>query len=140
MMHEKLLLPTLLLVFSSATASELKPFVSDGCSLFPNGTLSQPDQWLHCCVSHDFTYWQGGTEEGRLHSDQALRQCLRESGHPRIGAVMYAGVRFGGSPLWPTPFRWGFGWEYPRLYRPLSSEELYQVETLSRQMEIIGKE
>lgn len=119
------------MAFLSLTAfgSELKPFVSDSCSLFPDGLIGQQDLWLHCCVDHDFAYWKGGTREERLHSDQTLRQCVSNAGQPMIGLLMLGGVRLGGSPLWPTPFRWGFGWDYPRFYGPLSSQELEQVQT-----------
>jgi hypothetical protein len=40
---------------------------------------------------------------------------------------MFAGVRVGGSPYFPTPFRWGYGWSYPRGYGALSEQELAQV-------------
>ena len=141
MTYGRPLLLSLLVFFSyPATASELKPFASDGCSLFPDGSYAEPDRWLHCCVGHDLAYWKGGTSNQRQHSDQVLRQCVSDAGHPWIGAVMYAGVRLGGSPLWPTPFRWGFGWDYPRFYGPLSPEELDQVEFQSQQIDIMGKE
>lgn len=29
---------------------------------------------------------------------------------------MLSGVRVGGSPYWPTKFRWGYGWSYPHGY------------------------
>jgi len=47
-------------VMSYSNADELKPFTSDGCSDFPDGTLTQKDLWLECCTAHDFTYWKGG--------------------------------------------------------------------------------
>ncbi|MFK0569902.1 hypothetical protein [Endozoicomonas sp.] len=127
---------TFVALFSfAAFGSELKPFVSDGCSRFPDGLISQQDLWLHCCIEHDFAYWKGGTSKERLHSDQELRQCVGETGHPLIGMLMFGGVRLGGSPLWPTPFRWGFGWDYPRIYGPLSPEELELAESQTRKLE-----
>jgi len=45
---------------------------------------------------------------------------------------MLAGVRVGGTPLFPTSFRWGYGWGYPRGYKELSSEELQLVEQLKK--------
>ena len=36
---------------------------------------------------------------------------------------MLGGVRVGGSPYWPTQFRWGYGWPYPRGYQALSPDE-----------------
>jgi len=39
-----------------------------------------------------------------------------------------AGVRVGGSPFFPTSFRWGYGWPYPRFYGDLSFDERRQIE------------
>ena len=83
------------------------PFQSDGCSGWLDGN------WLECCVKHDLLYWLGGTGEERKAADLALRECLTEQGHPYVGQVMFLGVRVGGVWWLPTPFRWGFGWDYP---------------------------
>ena len=45
---------------------------------------------------------------------------------------MLAGVRVGGSPYFPTSFRWGYGWPYPRWYRTLSESELKQIKLLKK--------
>ncbi len=34
------------LISLTAFGSELKPFVSDGCSLFPDGWIGKQDEWL----------------------------------------------------------------------------------------------
>jgi hypothetical protein len=118
-------------IFSSiVNADTLKPFTSDGCSAFPDGTLEQKTLWLACCKNHDVDYWQGGTYQQRLASDKTLKQCVEEVGEPEIAALMLAGVRVGGTPYLPTTFRWGYGWSYPRLYGPLSAEELEQIASL----------
>jgi hypothetical protein len=108
-------------------AAELAPFTSDGCSSFPNGTPQNQSLWLNCCVRHDIAYWQGGTEPQRLAADLALQQCVATAGEPKIAALMLQGVRVGGSPLFPTPYRWGYGWPFGRGYQALSAEELAQV-------------
>jgi hypothetical protein len=128
---------TLLLVSFLSQADTLKPFVSDGCSAFPDGTFSQEKLWLKCCQQHDFEYWQGGTLEQRLISDKGLKHCVAQVGEPTIAALMLAGVRVGGTPYLPTSFRWGYGWSYPRLYGALSVEELEQVAKLSAHLEFI---
>lgn len=115
-----------------ASGEDLKPFKSDGCSAFPDGTSEQKDLWQLCCVAHDYAYWQGGTKQQRLDADEALQNCVSDSGEPGIGSLMRFGVRIGGSPYWPTPFRWGFGWPYPRAYGELSEEELAEIDALSR--------
>ena len=100
----------------SRTTAVLQPFTSDGCSLFPDGTLSQPDTWHHCCYQHDQSYWPGGTRQARLLADKQLASCVAETGYPLTSKLMYAGVRVGGTPYIPTPFRWGYGWPWFRNY------------------------
>ena len=115
----------------SAQAEELKPFSSDGCSAFPDGTLTQNDLWLTCCQEHDFAYWKGGTYQERLTSDKELEACISKVGEPEIALLMLAGVRVGGSPFFPTQFRWGYGWPYPRFYREHTKQELEQIKNLT---------
>lgn len=112
-------------------ADEIRPFTSDGCSLFPDGTMKHNQLWLACCTAHDYAYWQGGTYQDRLIADKALRQCVSKVGQPEIAKLMLAGVRIGGSPYFPTSFRWGYGWPYPRWYKALSTEEIEQVKAIS---------
>lgn len=125
----------LLLLFlgSPLTVEAIAPFTSDGCSVFPDGTLDQQELWLSCCTAHDLAYWKGGTYEERLQADQALRQCVASVGEPEIGALMLAGVRVGGTPFLPTEFRWGYGWAFPRGYQALTEREKRQVEAVMPQ-------
>ena len=117
--------PIILFVLSSTviSAKELKPFTSDGCSSFPDGTLAQKKLWLKCCIAHDFAYWQGGTYQQRKQADLELKQCVASVGQKQVALLMLAGVRVGGSPFFPTPFRWGYGWDYPKLYGKLTKNE-----------------
>src|SRR5687767_10446939 len=39
---------------------EVAAFPTDGCSAFPDGTLSDATLWQHCCVEHDLAYYAGG--------------------------------------------------------------------------------
>jgi len=107
--------------------THISPFTTDGCSDFPDGTPAHRDLWQKCCIAHDVKYWAGGNYEERLNADLELRACVRSVGEPAIADLMLAGVRVGGSPWWPTRFRWGYGWPYTRGYAPLTSEELEQV-------------
>ena len=111
----------------SACSSTIKPFTSDGCSSFPNGTISQSELWLNCCTLHDVAYWKGGTYDERLAADKELRMCVKEVGEPEIAILMLAGVRVGGTPFLPTSYRWGYGWSYPKLYGALTDAELALV-------------
>lgn len=122
---------TLLLFSATLKADTLKPFTSDGCSAFPDGTFDQKTLWLACCERHDFDYWQGGTYQQRLTSDNRLKNCVSKAGESTIAALMLVGVRVGGTPYLPTSFRWGYGWSYPRFYGELSKGELAQVTKLS---------
>ncbi|MES2603883.1 MAG: hypothetical protein V4603_03040 [Pseudomonadota bacterium] len=124
------LLPVLLsaLPLAPLYADGLKPFTSDGCSIFPDGTPFQQNLWLECCRDHDYAYWKGGTYDERLQADNALRNCVSRVGEPEIAAMMLNGVRIGGGPNLPTPFRWGYGWPWPRSYQALTAEELKEVE------------
>lgn len=113
-------------------ADTLKPFTSDGCSAFPDGTFKQKELWLACCTEHDRAYWKGGTYQQRLTADEALQLCVEKVGEPQIAALMLAGVRVGGTPYFPTSFRWGYGWSYPKWYGELTPAELKQVKALSK--------
>ena len=111
-------------------ADNIKPFTSDGCSAFPDGTFQQKELWLTCCNAHDYSYWQGGTYEDRLNADKKLHHCVAKVGEPQIAKLMLAGVRVGGSPYLPTSFRWGYGWSYPRWYKALTEAEKKQIALL----------
>ncbi|HEY7772407.1 MAG TPA: FAD-binding oxidoreductase [Marinagarivorans sp.] len=120
-----------------APEAVLMPFKTDGCSMFPDGTLWDFTLWRSCCVVHDLAYWQGGDYMTRMAADDALRQCVDDVGEPIVGVAMLLGVRLGGSPYWPTEFRWGYGWKVPRGYRPLSNAEAAQVEQMLKSQAII---
>ncbi|WP_286265203.1 hypothetical protein [Thalassotalea atypica] len=123
---------TLIFVLSfKASASKLKPFTTDGCSSFPDGTLNQRDLFLPCCIRHDLAYWQGGSVAQRLQVDQAFSACIVSVGKPKLAKLMFLGVRVGGAPYLPTPFRWGYGWPYPKGYGKLTEAEMVQVNELT---------
>ena len=118
-----------LLGFSAGNtlAGELLPFRSDGCSMFPDGSRAKETLWLSCCRDHDLSYWRGGTLSQRRAADDALQQCVASKDSPQLAKLMWMGVSVGGAPWLPTPFRWGYGWPYPRGYPALSAEEEEQV-------------
>jgi len=114
--------------------SELSPFSSDGCSLFPDSSVITKKDWCVCCFQHDLAYWQGGTEQQRENADTELKQCvLEKTGDETLAKVMYDGVRFGGSPYFYNWYRWGYGWPYERKYQALTDNELEQVKRLTEQ-------
>lgn len=119
----------LLLVFCAPAfaKSPLKPFKTDGCSWFLDGTLNERRLWRNCCVAHDRTYWQGGTRAQRKAADRKLKSCVATVGKPGVSKLMYLGVRVGGHPLNPLYFRWGYGWKYRAKHKALTIEELELV-------------
>jgi hypothetical protein len=93
-------------------ANDLPPtaFKTDACSAWFDGS------WKHCCVEHDIDYWCGGNADDRLRADRELRNCVAETTCGILPDMMQAGVRIGGAPWLPTPWRWGYGWGYYRAY------------------------
>lgn len=85
----------------------VRPFVTDGCSRFPDA------EWnTRCCVEHDLAYWCGGTADERAAADAAFGECLDASAGGFMAGLMEMGVRLGGSPLFPSSYRWGYGHPY----------------------------
>ncbi len=123
-----LLILLLLSGYAAASAADLRGFWSDGCSLFPDGTITDRTKWCDCCLSHDIAYWRGGTAEERRKADESLRDCvLARTRDKALAETMYLGVRAGGHPAFPTWYRWAYGWPYGREYQPLSDAEKQQV-------------
>lgn len=88
-------------------------FTTDGCSRAPD------NKWAACCIIHDIAYWCGGSKNDRETADRFLKQCVNKQANV-MGNLYYAGVRLGGTPWLPTPWRWGYGWEdWPHGYDSL---------------------
>lgn len=123
-----------LLFSAGASSGDLQPFSSDGCSLFPDRALVGKQDWCRCCLAHDLAYWRGGTLDARLDADRELKNCVHHAtGNAVLAELMFAGVRSGGGPYFYTPYRWGYGWTYGRLYTALAPEEAAQASTLERE-------
>ncbi|WP_228768372.1 hypothetical protein [Shewanella sp. TC10] len=120
-------------LFNLSFNDDIVPFTSDGCSVFPDGTLQHQQLWLQCCTAHDFDYWQGGTYKQRQDSDKRLKHCVEQVGQPQIAEIMLAGIRVGGSPYFPTTYRWGYGWPYPRGYKALTDSEISKIEIIIKE-------
>ena len=93
----------------AATGQEMPAhaFTTDGCTWWPD------DDWVSCCIQHDFSYWCGGTTAQRKKVDAELKACVTKSGHPGHARTMFMGVRWSGHPLMPFPWRWGYGHTWP---------------------------
>ncbi len=102
-----------ILLANCAQTPKLKPFSSDGCSLFPDKDYQNNKSWCQCCVVHDEAYWKGGTDSEREAADKALKACvLEKTGDANLAELMYVGTRAGGSQYFPNWYRWGYGWPY----------------------------
>ena len=95
-----------------------KEFHSDGCSVV--GPVARffgyhNEKIKDCCITHDKTYWAGGTLAKKREVDRLFRECLiRAANVPDfIARLMWFGVVIGGFIPHPN-FRWGFGWKFPR--------------------------
>jgi len=120
-----------LLVSAPLACGAMEPFSTDGCSLFPDRSRITKKDWCDCCLAHDLAYWRGGTAAERLKADQELRDCVaRATRDAALAELMFAGVRSGGGPYFVTPYRWGYGWKFGRLYEALSAEEEKQASDL----------
>ena len=84
----------------------------DGCSGGMSTTwrilFGKNPPWENCCDAHDQPYARGGSKLDRLMADLNLRSCVAKNGYPVWAFLMYYGVRAGGVPWLPTPWRWGF--------------------------------
>lgn len=128
-----LLLPSVI----PTQANQLKPFTTDGCSLWMDGPPLYPNLWRHCCVAHDLAYWIGGTKEERKKADDDIQACvLKEAESKGMANYMHGMIRWGGSPYWMNYYRWGYGWDYwdgfmnPRGYKTPNKKEQPQIDQL----------
>jgi hypothetical protein len=92
--------------------NKLKPFTTDGCSVWIDGTVAEPYLWRHCCVAHDKAYWVGGTELERTKADKDLLVCVSDVSSKAMGNYMHFFVSAAGGPFMMTPYRWGYGWDF----------------------------
>lgn len=114
-------------------AQGIKPFTSDGCSLFPDGDMNNRTLWCECCFLHDIAYWMGGTKSEKLQADQALKACvLKKTGNKVLAEVMFRGVQIGGHPVFPTGYRWAYGWPYLRGFKDVTRAEGKLIKTQLR--------
>ncbi len=122
--HQKIIIGLFLLLSDNVNAESLAAFSSDGCSHFPDGTVTEIKLWCGCCIAHDLAYWQGGSRAQKKQADESLRECVFQSTNNQLLAeTMYLGVRFGGLPIYPVWYRWGYGWDYGRGFQVLNTKE-----------------
>lgn len=126
-----------LILFTASNAlcnvANLKPFETDGCTLFVDGTLKKPGLWKHCCVEHDLRYWFGGDKADMDLTDLRLKSCVQEVAGASWASLIYNGVRAGHNSPVKAKTHWSWGWTVERPDSKLSREEsLYVIEELRR--------
>jgi len=112
-------------------SQQVSPFISDGCSFWPEGTKTNKTKWIKCCIVHDLKYWAGGTKVQRNNADSELEACVEKVQGSIVAELMKEGTQIGGSPKFKTAFRWGYGWNYTRGYLALTKNEKTYLKTIS---------
>lgn len=118
----------------------LRPFSTDGCSMSPNSSVDPKRllaesglnvvQIVDCCVEHDVAYWLGGSLRDKNAADAKFKMCVAEKAGDFVADKYFRGVAFGGTANGFTTFRFGYGWDVRRIYRPISAQEMEQAERL----------
>ena len=114
----------------SVVRSPIKEFETDGCSASPDGTVEEPNRWLHCCIEHDQAYFMGGTRERKEAADSLFFICMARECGQNIATLYLAAVTAFGGPAFPTSYRWGYGWPPGRGYKALTENEREQLAEL----------
>jgi hypothetical protein len=126
----------LFLISFCAFATELKPFYTDLCTFFPEGTRLEPRLWEDCCVQHDLVYWAGGSKAQQKQSDKELKQCVTDKAGKMWGNLMYRGVRMGHLSPIKSKMKWGHGWGDNRSFQVLDKSEIVTIKALLQTAEI----
>lgn len=126
-------------LFSNPKAPTLRPFTSDGCSASPDGVplTSKSQAWLDCCIDHDLEYWGGGSKSDKRSADSKFKKCIQDKGYESVAYLYHKSVSVVPSAKTNFTYRWGYGWNYKRPYKPLNSVEknqmtaMYEVENFN---------
>lgn len=106
----------------------LKPFLTDYCTAYTEGTREQPELWKHCCIEHDLFFWAGGSLEDRKAADLNLKTCVEKTGAVSQARLIYLAVSLGGnSPIRFKTKEWGHAWEKRERYLRLTEAETATV-------------
>jgi hypothetical protein len=127
-----------LICVSPAIKAELKlsPFVTDGCTMFLDGTPSKPGLWRPCCVEHDLRYWFGGSEADMNNTDLRLKECVQKLAGDYWATLIYNGVRAGHYSPIKNKYYWSWAWSVKREKTPLTPAETEYVLSELREMKV----
>jgi hypothetical protein len=138
MLFLTLLLPTSLLL----AQENLSAFETDFCTNYPEGPKDNPNQWKHCCLTHDMFFWAGGTRRDRDKADLELKSCIQKTGAEYQAQLMYLAVRAGSySPVKYPKRQWNNGWQNRSSHQALTFEDIHLIENeLGNGYEFISEE
>ena len=106
----------------------LRPFETDYCTAYAEGTRAQPNLWKHCCEEHDLYFWAGGSLDDRKTSDLRLKTCVEKTGARTQAVLIYTAVSIGGSsPIRFKKKQWGHAWEGRQRYVSLTEDETSKI-------------
>jgi hypothetical protein len=86
-----------------------RPFDTDFCTFFVDGTWTNPNAFKPCCLVHDLEYWRGGTLAEQKTSDLKLRECIADLGYPLLSHIIYHAVKLGHHSPVKTRYKYGWG-------------------------------
>lgn len=119
-----------------ASEIELKPFFTDGCTMFIDGTKDQPTLWRNCCVEHDLRYWFGGSSKEMDDTDLRLKSCVTKVAGAKWAKLIYMGVRTGHHSPIKNKTQWNWGWSKKRNNAPLNPDEISYVKSELEKMDV----
>jgi hypothetical protein len=131
----KLILLFLALTLNQAMAQEVvRPYETDLCTGYAEGTRDEPMLWADCCKTHDLYLWAGGDRSQRNQADKNLRSCVKEKGGGIHATLIYMGVTVGGLSPWKIKGKqWGNAWGNKVRRTNLTEEEIILLETNLRE-------
>lgn len=116
--------------------SKLKPFETDGCTMFVDGTPKNPGLWRNCCVEHDLRYWFGGSKADMDATDVRLKSCVEKVAGATWANIIYSGVRAGHHSPVKNKTQWNWGWVEKREYKPLTLPEVAVIKSELRTLQV----
>jgi len=131
-----ILLFSFFISFSAKAENSLKPFFTDGCTLFVDGTPSKPGLWRPCCVEHDLRYWVGGSTDDMDRTDLKLKSCVQKIAGEHWARTIYTGVRAGHYSPIKNKTAWSWGWTNRREKVALNSQEISIVITELKKLKL----
>ena len=98
-------------LYAAENLPEIKPFHTDYCTGYPEGTREEPMLWANCCIKHDLAYYVSGTRKDRRKADKLLRSCVEKVSTKTRANIMYTGIVLGHLSPIKAKTAWGWAWK-----------------------------